>query len=73
MRGEPQKLVQDALGHSTSRMTDIYTHMSPERVRSAVNGLLSGEKEDPGARSGADIGPDLGPDQGKRVYLKVVK
>ncbi len=41
MKGANLKAVQRLLGHSGAKMTDRYSHLSPDHLRESVN-LLSG-------------------------------
>jgi integrase len=45
MAGQPLRVVQELLGHSTIQMTEIYSHLSPNMHHEAVDALLAAEKK----------------------------
>ncbi|HPQ71175.1 MAG TPA: tyrosine-type recombinase/integrase [bacterium] len=45
MNGQPMKVVQELLGHSDIRMTDIYSHLAPNMNQDAVESLLPAKNE----------------------------
>ena len=59
MNGQPMKVVQELLGHSDIRMTDIYSHLAPSMNQDAVEGLLSAKNE-PKSRHSVGTVIDLG-------------
>lgn len=51
--GQPMKVVQELLGHSDIRMTDIYSHLTPNANQDAIDSLLEAPKE---PKSGHNMG-----------------
>ncbi len=44
MQGTPLKTVAELLGHQSTRMTEIYSHLEPEHLRKSVEKLPFGKK-----------------------------
>jgi integrase len=51
--GQPMKVVQELLGHSDIRMTDIYSHLTPNANQDAIESLLEVPNE---PKSGRNMG-----------------
>jgi integrase len=46
MPGTPLKTVAELLGHQSTRMTEVYSHLAPDHLRESVEGLPFGEPEE---------------------------
>ena len=45
MQGTPLKAVAELLGHQSTRMTEIYSHLAPDHLRDSVQKLPFGKKK----------------------------
>lgn len=45
MKGTPLKTVSELLGHSSTRTTEIYSHLAPDHLREAIAKLSFGKKK----------------------------
>jgi len=47
MKGTPLKTVSELLGHSSTRTTEIYSHLAPDHLREAIEKLSFGKEKKP--------------------------
>lgn len=47
MKGTPLKTVSELLGHTSTRTTEIYSHLAPDHLREAIAKLSFGKKKKP--------------------------